>query len=542
MSDTRPKQAWPARQGWQAIVLAIAMLLVGAVGAHATTVDYSGDTLIVTGGDNADHEIQFRLSADQAHDEILDTAGFTSIPADCTVVSSNTWISCPGHGNVKVDLGAGNDDITFTSQGFDCFNAYALNFGDGENTLNLSDSCGATLTGPATVTSGSGPDVLTAGSQGPITFNAGGGDDSVYAGPGDDALHGGEGADRLFGHAGHDQVLGEGGADSPNGGEGNDLVDGGTGDDDLELCSGCIGSGNDTGAGADTYSGGPGSDKLWLNGHPGGMAISIDGQANDGGPGEGDNVGSDIEAIVGTVVDDVFTGGPGTDRFEGNGGNDTIHGAGGDDFLQGDGGDDKVFGDAGNDKVEGTYGADTVDGGAGTDQLYGDIAGCSVFCSVDTDVLLARDGERDTVDCGGGADTAQVDQLDVVAFCASVDRQTVAVAGGLAKASFAGSKRSVKVSRTGRFSYSFRAGAGLRGKAVFRSVNKVRASRRARVTLAKKSFKAPSSRKVTLKIKLSRKNLAILRRNRKIKTKVTVTLKNGAGLSSVASTTVTLKR
>jgi Ca2+-binding RTX toxin-like protein len=549
MSHMRPRQGWPARPAWQAMVLAIAMLLVGAVGAHATTVNYSGDntTLIVTGVDNVDHDIQFRLSANQTADEILDTAGFTSIPADCTVVNSNTWISCPGHLNVKVDLGGGDDDVTFASQGFDCFNAYSLNLGDGANTLNLSDDCGATLAGLATVSSGSGPDVLTAGSQGPITFNAGGGDDSVYAGPGDDFLHGGEGADRLFGYEGSDQVLGEGGADSPNGGAGNDLVDGGTGDDALELCSGCIGSGNDTGAGADTYTGGPGSDRLWLDGHPGGMAISIDGQANDGTSGEGDNVGSDIEAIVGTVVDDVFTGGPGAETFEGNGGNDTIHGAGGDDLLQGDGGDDQIFGDGGNDKVEGSYGTDTVDGGAGTDQLYGDVAGCSVFCEPDIDFLLARDGERDIVNCGGPG-SARVDQLDVVAFCASVDRETVAVAGGggaggsPAKASFAGSKRSVKVSRNGRFSYSFRSGAGLRGKAVFRSANKVRTSRRARVTLASKSFKAPSSRKVTLKIKLSRKSLAILRRNRKIKTKVTVTLKNAAGLSSVASTTVMLKR
>ena len=67
-------------------------------------------------------------------------------------------------------------------------------------------------------------------------------------------------------------------------------------------------------------------------------------------------------------------------------------------------------------------------------------------------------------------------------------------------------------------------------------------SRRARVTLATKSFKAAKSGKVKLKIKLSRKKLRILSRNRRIKTKVTVTLRNAAGRSSVASATVTLKR
>ena len=82
-----------------------------------------------------------------------------------------------------------------------------------------------------------------------------------------------------------------------------------------------------------------------------------------------------------------------------------------------------------------------LDGGAGADQLYGDVAGCSVFCDSTPTGPCAR-RELDTVDCGGGADTAQVDQLDLVAFCDSVDRETVAQAGGgggavLAKASFA---------------------------------------------------------------------------------------------------------
>ena len=315
----------------------------------------------------------------------------------------------------------------------------------------------------------------------------------MYASPGNDVLHGGEGNDRLFGYDGADQVLGEGGADDANGGAGNDLVDGGNGDDGLEHCSDCIGSGNDPGVGADTYAGGPGNDKLWLDGHGAGMAISIDGQANDGSPGEGDNVGSDIEAIDGTVHNDAFSGSAGADNFEGNGGADEIHGAGGGDDLYGGGGDDRVFGDGGNDKVQGASGSDIVDGGAGLDQIYGDIASCSVFCTFDPDTVFARDGERDVVDCGGGADSAQVDQLDLVAFCSSVDRDTVAPppGGSLAKASFAGSKRTVKVNRRGRFSYGFRAGQGLKGRAVFRK-------------LAKKSFTTPASGRVTLKMALTR--------------------------------------
>ena len=52
----------------------------------------------------------------------------------------------------------------------------------------------------------------------------------------------------------------------------------------------------------------------------------------------------------------------------------------------------------------------------------------------------------------------------------------------------------------------------------------------------------PGSGKVTLKIALTRKKLALLRRKRKIKSKVTVTLRDGAGNSSRASKTVTFKR
>ena len=392
--------------------------------ASATTIDYGTDglTLTVSGVDSADHEIQFRLSGDTTHDEILDTAGFTTIPGDCDVISANTWISCPSKAKVQVDLGTGQDDVTFASQGFDCFEHYALNLGDGVNTLTLSGDCGDSATDDVDVTSGSGPDTLSAGSQGPMRVASGGGDDSVYGGPGDDVFRGGEGADRLFGRAGNDQLLGEGGADTPNGGPGNDLVDGGDGNDGLELCSNCIGSGNDAGEGADAYVGGPGADKLWLDGHNGGMAISINGQADDGSSGEGDNVGGDIEAIEGTVGNDVFLGGEGADVFSANGGNDEVHGGGGPDDLYGGSGDDTMFGDAGVDKVQGASDADTVDGGTGADQLYGDIAGCSVFCTADSDTLRARDGEQDSVDCGGGADTAQVDAADVVAFCTVVDR------------------------------------------------------------------------------------------------------------------------
>ena len=406
-----------------ALLTCVALPALAAPAAFATTVDYSADgsTLMIAGDDNLNHRIQLRGVGNA--DEILDVIPFTSYPADCSNLSGTvppTHISCPAaqHFDLLIDLGAGDDLVTFVSQGFDCFNAYDLDLGDGANSLYLSDDCEP---GRVSVTSGSGADDLRAGSQA-VTFLAGGGDDGIHGSPEDDVLHGGEGADRMFGRGGNDQVLGAGGNDGPNGGPGDDLVDGGPGDDRLEHCLGCAYGGSDKGEGADIYAGGSGTDRLYLDGHAGGVAITIDGLANDGVAGEGDNVGADIESILGTTGNDVFTGSPGPDAFEGDSGSDEIHGAGGNDRLDGDGGDDKLFGDGGDDKVQGNSGSDTVDGGPGVDALYGDTPSCVVYCSFDPDTLLARDGETDTVDCGGGADSAFVDFADVVAFCAVVDR------------------------------------------------------------------------------------------------------------------------
>lgn len=524
MSYARPKL------GRHSLALAIAMVMAlgaAAPAAMAGTVSFDGDTLVFTAVDNLDHDLRVWFIG--GNDEIIDSQPFTYPTPECAPSSTTTGISCSPHSNLRVELGSGNDSVTTAHSTWgDCFLTYTINLGDGANDNAMNTGCTDAAT--ATINAGSGDDDLRGGSASTaVTIFGGGGADNLNGMDGPTVIHGGEGNDGVFGGSSNDQVFGEGGDDRLRGHEGNDLEDGGPGNDDIGHSPGIN---HDSDPGADTQIGGPGTDRLRLSGHNGGMTISIDGQANDGTPGEGDNIGSDIEQIDGTKGDDFFTGSTGVDTFDGDSGNDEIRGAGGNDDLYGGGGDDKVFGDAGSDKVQGANGADTVDGGPGTDQIYGDTGSCSVFCNFDADTLFARDGERDAVDCGGGADTAQVDQLDVVAFCAAVDRSNVAPPappGGLAKASFAGSKKIVKVNRKGRFTYSFRAGAGLKGKAVFRK-------------LATKSFKVPASGRVKLNVTLARKKLALLRRKRTIKTKVTVTLKDGAGRSSVASRNVTFKR
>ena len=110
-----------------------------------------------------------------------------------------------------------------------------------------------------------------------------------------------------------------------------------------------------------------------------------------------------------------------------------------------------------------------------------------------------------------------------------------------AKASFIGSRSVIKVDSKRRFRFSFGAQPALTGTAAFRSVKKVRISRRRAVTLARTSFTTPAAGKVTLRMRLSKTSFRILRLNHTIRTRVTVTLKNSAGLTSTASKVVTFK-
>jgi hypothetical protein len=92
-------------------------------------------------------------------------------------------------------------------------------------------------------------------------------------------------------------------------------------------------------------------------------------------------------------------------------------------------------------------------------------------------------------------------------------------------------KRTIRVSRSGRLSYAFRATAGSAGAARFTTAKAVRVSRKRkrRVTLAAKSFRVPGSGKVTLRLKLSRRSVAILRRNRRVTVSVKVALFGATG-------------
>jgi Ca2+-binding RTX toxin-like protein len=120
----------------------------------------------------------------------------------------------------------------------------------------------------------------------------------------------------------------------------------------------------------------------------------------------------------------VAQAGPGgDDSLNGGDGNDSLYGAGGKDTLKGGAGEDKLVGGDGDDKLLGEAGRDSLDGGNGKDKLTGGSGVNSYKGGAGNDVVKARNGRRETIDCGAGKkDKATVDKRDVVRRCEKVRR------------------------------------------------------------------------------------------------------------------------
>ncbi|WP_170179496.1 calcium-binding protein [Solirubrobacter pauli] len=189
----------------------------------------------------------------------------------------------------------------------------------------------------------------------------------VLGGPGSDAVqatvpvtvHGGAGEDTLVSFRGG-------------------LLDGGPGDDSL------------TAHRAATLQGGSGIDTAYLSPDTRGpRSITLDGVADDGLAGEGNNVLPDVEDVIAALPYDADVPRP-------TAGPVTIVGS-----------------DAAN-HLWGAQGDDVIVGGKGRDELYG---------GAGDDRLDARDGEADRVVCDSGDDVALVDPVDLVsASCERISR------------------------------------------------------------------------------------------------------------------------
>jgi Ca2+-binding RTX toxin-like protein len=177
--------------------------------------------------------------------------------------------------------------------------------------------------------------------------------------------------------------------------------------------------------------------------------VRKDGTANDGGMGELDNVGLDVERISGGLASDTLRGGPGTGMLEGAPGDDNLNGGPGPDHLLGGPGQDTIMystepdvavrldastastslpndqdrieeienvrGGNRHDTVTGSDEVNVLTGAARDDYLDGLRGVDRLDGGPGADVVVARDRARDgQVSCGPGKDMAIVDRRDRV--------------------------------------------------------------------------------------------------------------------------------
>ena len=263
-----------------------------------------------------------------------------------------------------------------------------------------------------------------------VTMEGGGGDDRLDGWEGVDTLLGGPGNDRLSGHKSNDVLDGGDGNDTISGYSGADALSGGAGDDvltpdDYEDPSPDV---VDGGPGIDTIDGDYGSRYADSSAPKPPLTFTLGGGADDGRPGEDDDLRS-IERLIlssgGTVAG---SEGPDYVKLHQVGMDSLLFGGGGDDELRAGDGADRVEGGAGDDKLDAGYGDDTIVGGPRRDSISADLAGgdCGpLWCKFPfgNDVVEARDGEVDSIACGAGTDRVVADADDVVApDCENVER------------------------------------------------------------------------------------------------------------------------
>ncbi|MFO0291132.1 MAG: beta strand repeat-containing protein, partial [bacterium] len=215
-----------------------------------------------------------------------------------------------GAGNDTISGGAGNDTL-IGGAGTD-----TAVFGAGNNTVNLTLTTGQNT--------GEGTDVLS-------------GIENLVGGDGDDSLTGDTANNQLDGGTGNDTLLGDAGNDTLIGGAGNDSLVGGTGTD-----TATFGASNNT------------------------VNLTLTASQNTG---EGTDVLSGIENLVGGDGNDSLTGSAGNNQLDGGDGNDTLTGLQGTDFLDGGTGADSLSGGSGSDTLIGGAGNDTLIGGTTADRF-----------------------------------------------------------------------------------------------------------------------------------------------------------------------------
>lgn len=330
-------------------------------GDQPDSVDMGSDDVSETGNDRVDFSRYTKPDGDSR---------ITGGPGDDVEIagSASTTFEMGNvpDGSDQLIGGPGPDEADYSNRSA----ALTLNAADGlanDGAAGENDNIGATVD---ELDGGAGNDTLTAAPVAGADLTGGAGNDSLTGGPGEDRIEGGAGINVISAGGGDDFVFGSL--------DGTDTVDGGPGDDVIEA-----------GTGADDLRGGDGFDFVEILGGEAALlgpsqlpnlSVTLDDVANDGAPGQGANVHSDIE--------DLETGD----------GNDTVVGSGA---------PEQIFTFGGNDTVTPGGGSDQVSTGAGDDTVN------------------ARDGIFDRISCGDGTDSVSVDNVDALSACESVSSLAV---------------------------------------------------------------------------------------------------------------------
>jgi hypothetical protein len=142
-----------------------------------------------------------------------------------------------------------------------------------------------------------------------------------------------------------------------------------------------------------------------------------------GGPGGGGSAGPSPTPAPAGPCATTKSGTAGRDRLSGTVGGDRITGLLGGDLILGLAGDDCLFGNKGGDRLFGGDGADQISGGNSRDRVNGGRGADTIRSGNAGDVVKVRDGEADTVDCGGGEDRVTADAADKLQSCERVKRR-----------------------------------------------------------------------------------------------------------------------
>ncbi len=383
-----------SRRGATALALAALAAAAGASSASATTVSRAPDgALLVTAAAGERNALSLQSPYDGPRIVVYEGgatgSGAVLVDAAGCERQSDWALVCdwsPSAG-VRVDLGDGNDRATI-SGGLPAGAVFSIAGGAGDDDLSAAyDAGGAT------------------------TLDGGAGDDTLKGGPAADTLQGGDGDDELDGRGGPDHLSGGAGNDTLNG-DANldpspDVIDGGPGIDTIE--SDWEDSVLDTGL------------------RP--VKLTLGGGADDGRPGEGDDVRGVERVIVHQGATLIGTNASEHLETFQVGAASRLVGRGGNDELRGSDGPDRIDGGPGNDTIDAGFGDDVIVGGPGRDAISADRAGgeCGpLWCKLPfgNDRIDARDGQRDSISCGPGTDLVLADRVDIVARdCEKVRRR-----------------------------------------------------------------------------------------------------------------------